>query len=493
MAFPAKRQDIQQFQREMQFVSMGYKNPPTVHGMQIVIPKARLSGNGWAIYPAGAFGDNISSRHFIRQGSVVYPTDQAFPHLGYGWLSIVEIPIGTAEVTASREALSFDDSTRNAVSAARERAYRELVRQVDNLLAGAKTRIEKARVYSEYNGVLDNLRGSTQVSLVRDRPWALGTATSNDPQVRRTDPAESLMYGQHFGKGPNARGVYGRYTQGIEYSILDRIRIVINDPTTKVVRRATRIRNYATADHRLTVFVFDEADPKRRAEGVRWLREILELKDDQFVNAQDLPDNPPERKPRKAPVKRALAPGQYWMLRNEGRVESEIFGESDRGPRRWPIQMVNAARACDFELVWDDTLFVTDKQYEKMSKSGELPDDRRLDRAIEATAKSKVPDTVLDQAQTLVALYRMVGEYNKALPVVMEQFFPGVKINANKAREALTLAETVKIDLRNRPIVAKIESELDALAKQYPLLFQKSDRSHFEHYIKAVKASAVKS
>lgn len=488
VSFPAKRDDIRQFTKEMQFVAMGYETPPQVDGMDLRIPKPRLKGTGWAIYPRDSFGGDIGPHnHFIRQGTAVYPTDQAFPHIGYGWLTIVDIPIGTAEVTTSREALAFDAETKRAVQAVRDRAYEELKAQVQAVLDAAKTRVEKARVFQEYNGVLDNLKGSTIVSLVKD-------LNGFRPQGAVAEPGEMVESAEHWAKSQNARGAYNRYKSGIEVNHIPHFRLIVNDPENKIVRRTKRIRNQSYEQGMW--YVLDVHDPQERKEAVKWITDTLELKAEQVIVASDIPDCPPDPTTRvkKPSMKRVLKPGQFWMPRREGYVRSPWFGQSERGARQWPKAMTQAARVISFDLKWDEVFWVTEKQEEAFRKKGQIPDNLRLDNHIKAELDKVLAKAPLDEAQTLVAITRNVGSYNrKALEVVMAEFFPDVKINERQATDVLALAELAKIDLRTRPIVAKIDAKIRELVDNYPLLFQKSDRSHYEHYVKAVKAASAKS
>lgn len=478
--FAAKREDIRQFQREMQFVSMGYKIKPEVVGMSIKIPVARMEGTNWAIYPRGSFGDDIQHNHYVRQGSAIYPLDRSFPHVGYGFITITDIPIGTADVAASREALSYDDATRRAVGAVHDMAYTELKTQVDAAVAAAKTRVEKAKVFLSLNGVLDNLRGSSMVSI-----W------KNDGVADGSLPGESMEQAQYFGKSVNARGAHNRHQSQFEVNSLAHMMILINDMETPVVRKTKRVRNAALSAYH--TFVLTVTDLAERAEAIKWIKECLELTDAQFQTISSLPDDPPVRKPG-APTKRTkrvLNTGQWWMPRNEGFVGSSIYGQSNRGRYEWPHRMQAAAGVADISLDWDSTFFVTEVQQARFEKKGELPESSRLDVVIKRQLDAKVAKAPLDEAQTFTAIRQHVGEYNRALTVVMENFFPEVKITSDAASQVLRMAEIAQIDLRNRPVVAKINLKIQELVQQYPLLFQKSDRSHYEHYINAVQTATA--
>ena len=491
VAFPAKRDDIRQFQREMQFVSMGYKVPPTIEGMDIAVPKPRLQGTNWAIYPQGAFGGDVTRNHFIRQGSVIYPLETQFPHVGYGWITIVEVPIGTAEVTASREALSMDEDTRLAVRGVHQQAHGELTAQIEAHIAAATTRIEKAKVYSEYNGVLDNVRGSVSVSLLADSLLLSPNQARGSATAARI-PGDVIEKAEHFGKGANARSAYGRYISSLDYQQLKTFRLLVDDPSTKMVRRSKRIRNAHLAH--TNTWVYSEFDPADRKKGVAWIAKCFDLKPEQITLTSDLPDCPPDQIKRAPSMKRVLNPGQLWMPRNGGIINSEIFGFSNKGLDEWPAMLIQAARRTGkMDLLdWGDIFWVNDRQeasYEK--KKTPLPKSKRLDVVIKKALDAQVAKAPLDEAQILSAVHNMVGKWNQALPVVMEKFFPTLKITPDEAGKVLELASIAKIDLPSRPIVAKINKQLDDLVAEYPLLFQKSDRKHYEHYVAAVQAAAA--
>jgi hypothetical protein len=499
VSFPAKRESMRDFQREMQFVAMGYTTPPTVEGMDLKIPKPRMKGNGWAVYPRDAFGSDFSATHFIRQGSAVYPTDQAFPHISYGWVTIVDIPIGTAEVTTSREALSLDDDTRRVIKAVRDNAYLELKAQIDKAVAQAKSRIEVAKVYSQYVGILDNMRGNTVVSLKRDEPGrsqdialierALGQVVGQGYAL----PGERLERADYFGKSATARGSGGRYVGSFDYVEIEKVHILVNDPETKVVRRIKRVRNAWVLNHNrgLRTFVLDVESKVERVRAIRFLKEFLGLDDSRFTVVSTLPDCPPPPSQRKPSMKRVLKPGQLWVRRFNGCVES-VFGSSDRGPGEWGHGLIAAARASGTTklLDWNDVFFVTEKQEAGFRKKGEIDDTTRLDLVIKQSLDNKLATSPLDEAQTLQIVTRQVGSYNKAMTVVLEEFFPDVKITQAQAQEVIDMAIIAKVDLEKRPIAGRVTAKINALSDQYPLLFQKSDPSHFRHYVKAVKATA---
>lgn len=473
VSFPAKREDIQEFQREMQFVSMGYPTPPEVDGMSIVIPKPRMSGRGWAIYPGSDFRNAGLQGSYIRQGTVLYPTrNQTFPNLGYGWVSVVDIPIGTAEVTASREQLSFDADTVREVKAAYQRGYDELIAQIQTETAAAVTHVAKAKVAAKYRGLLTNSSvGSSHITIADSK-----IAGFMDGVVQRADK---------FGLASNGyQG--GRYTTGFEVDVLGGLMFVVNDSETKMVRRFKRIRG--TWNGRTWVIDVPAAD---RAEVIKFIKTRLELRDDQFVVASTIPDCPPPKRTGTTTKKTlALQPGQSWMLRNRT-VRSDIFGDASR-TGEWPFGMAYAARDLKTTLPgWGDVLFVTEKQRDALQAKGQLPDSRRLDVEIKAMVEKAVSAYDLDEVITMSQLTSSMYHNSVNFQVVVAKFFPKMKITNQTCQTVEGLLGYINKSFKDLPTFPKVKAEIQSLMDTYPLLFQRSERRHYEAYIQAVQAASV--
>lgn len=489
VSFPAKRDDLSEFAKEMQFVALGYPaGAIKVHGLNLKIGEPRLQGDTWAMYPADQIpATNGSRTNYVRMGTVVYPVEARLSDVDqFCWGAVVDIPIGTADVTASREALSMDNDTRATIREAFIVASTEITAQVmaEVNKVGASRR-QKALAFSKYGSILNSLRGRDDVSLLVNE----GMHVSADAVVRV--PGDVLMNAFFFGKASNARGGYRSQREITAFNVakLDTVRVILDDPSLKVVRRFKRIQNLGDR-YNMHVLVYSSPIKADRLKAKAWIKECWELKDDQFSNSEDTVDCPPPRRPagpRKAA--RVLAAGQYWMSRSEGRVKSEIYGESDRGTYNYPGTMTNASQAIGFKYSWDDIFWVNAREEVALTKMGKLPADRKLDVAIEAKVKAHALKQPIDQAQTLIIVTEVVGAYNHALPVVLAEFFPDVTVSATNARQIISLAEMAKIDLRNQPIVAKVNARVKTLAEEYPLLFQRSSAEHFKHYITAVKAT----
>ena len=237
--------------------------------------------------------------------------------------------------------------------------------------------------------------------------------------------------------------------------------------------------------------MLSESDLTERRKGVAWVTKCLELEPHQIIQSDTLPDCPPP--PRAATARkppRKLGAGQYWMPRRDGTVRSDIYGWGDRGTHNWPYPMVCAAELVKQPLIWEEVFFVNERDETKWAAEGLLPESRRLDKVIERKVKALLDKQPLAEAQTLLKVIDHVGRYNEALPVVLEEFFPEITINKTQADAVIAIAKIAKVDLQSSPIGAKVSTRVQELSDQYPLLFNKSSRQHFEQYVRAIKSAS---
>lgn len=484
VSFAVKQGDHHKFQTEMQFVAMGYPTPPTVEGMVIKLPAPIMQGSNWALYNRSDFRDIGDSSHYVRQGSAIYPSEVGWSEISYATVTITDVPIGTCEVVASREALAYDFQTNQAIKVIQQDALVEIKAFIEGERAKAVTRIEKARAYSKYGTVLNYLKGSTVVSILKDdeKSWNDG---------KNLAPGESLIKAKTWGAPNNRYGQSGvKYSTGFDYTSISSLKIIINDASVKMVRRKKRLREAGLGHSNSWIMNVD--GPVQRRAGVKWLTEILELGADQFVLAETLTDYPPDRTARNGSSAgpRRLAAGQKWMPRCAGHVRSDVYGVSNKGIGEWPFQMKQVAKALGYSLNWDDVFFVNEKQEETMTKRGLLPKNERLDTFLAAKMVKLAKGLNIDKAIKFNLVLDTVGQYNQALPVVLAEFFPElVGMNRNDVSKTIGTAELAKISLHSRPIADTVRAQLTSLAEQYPLLFQSTSKKHFEQYVTAIKAT----
>jgi len=247
VSLPVEDRHFAEFRREAEEVARGFLVPPTVEGLELKYDPPLLQGDGWQVRPDSPNG--------IRQGCVIYPIahyqvalDTGL-HAGYGL--IVDVPIGTVEVAANREALSLDDRTLTNVKEAFRGSADEVRKVVLDRIAASPTRLEAER---------ELLRVAAFIRLgkvdYRDRPLTgtvtmqfdhPGTPTVLDHKEKRTTPAwlvedlDSLVFliDRSEWKLPRRRARFFQYRSGLG-NRQRRMLHILPDPTKRQV--ATLIR-----------------------------------------------------------------------------------------------------------------------------------------------------------------------------------------------------------------------------------------------------------
>lgn len=175
VTFPVENQDCQKFVQAAHYTFVGFDVLPNMTGAsKFEYPKPRMEGKEWRIYEQdGLVGNGVK----IRQGCVVYPLDtglinqalekirkddqQAYAKLnddpdfsisrlltGLGHTPlIIDMPVGSVDITPSRESLSYDSVTVANICEVLPRVMKEIV-------APFKVRI-KAKTIHEANALAE--------------------------------------------------------------------------------------------------------------------------------------------------------------------------------------------------------------------------------------------------------------------------------------------------------------------------------------------------
>ena len=124
VAFPVRSADIVAFTDAAQKVIVGFVTPPKMVGAQIVVSKMEphIVEEGWTLYKR-TYGAAITTAQ-ARQGCVLYPISTfSLGDLTGSQISllnspiVIDFPIGSLEISASRESLGYDEPTiKNIVS-----------------------------------------------------------------------------------------------------------------------------------------------------------------------------------------------------------------------------------------------------------------------------------------------------------------------------------------------------------------------------------------
>lgn len=155
ISFPVKPEDYREFVAAAKRVSLGLKVKPLVDGSEYEDwPKLEVasSGNGYSIYTKEY--DTPVNGVLAQMGCVLYPIDLTLCGIEYqdkilfeGMNLLLEVPIGSVEVTASREDLSYGSKEPTA-KYLRERLMKvrgSLTKDLQKIVLGLDTEYEAYR------------------------------------------------------------------------------------------------------------------------------------------------------------------------------------------------------------------------------------------------------------------------------------------------------------------------------------------------------------
>lgn len=303
--FPVRDTDVSRFVESIGKVMIGFDLRPTVVNTTIDVPKPTKSGNGWATYKSGYDSPFSSGRVYVRQGCVIYPTPDSsitvFPHDYYSAI-VIDVPIGTADITLSREALSWDDETRDGVVKYAEAAWEDATKDMQagydaQTTTYGKLKYRDANIPSSWWEKMRVSRDS-YVNLMEgmtDAERTLATTEQRPGYVLHATQVQNHRYGskQKLFTSVNVQSVPG-------------LRFCLMDDTTP--RRVSRMREWGKggingngyAPSRLVIPVAGQADAVKR------LTEVLELTPEQFIKVADLDDVDRETQAKASPVAKTL-------------------------------------------------------------------------------------------------------------------------------------------------------------------------------------------
>lgn len=272
VAIPVKPGDVSRFHREINRMIMASDVRPEVDGIaennQPPIPVLAgqdvVTGYGWRVLKdTYSFGEVA-----VRQGCVIYPVHgYRVPELSYGYTLIVDVPIGSVEVTASRESLSMTGETAKVVerhlSLARA-GIREWVASIK-----FQNRLEEYRKRNQYS-FLANPIGRDHIDLRPDKPNKNLTAQSLEVFMSK------------------------RKTKQLSTFKKPQFKLIVTHPGERIVRGKLRMAEfYESHRYSHTVAVVPVQDLPR---AVR----LLGIGSDDVISASELPDVQVQRaKPNK--------------------------------------------------------------------------------------------------------------------------------------------------------------------------------------------------
>jgi hypothetical protein len=357
--FPVKQSDVGSFIDAVRSVALGFDVYPKFDtDATITFPTPTLVGESWRLFTSAEMPVKGMGRqdHILRQGCVTYPVPNSrHSHsIPYGMTLIVDVPIGTVDVATSREALSFDDETRVAVSDAFDSAWNSAQAQITDTYNNKKTQFDRltyaASLGGDWRSILPKHARQLMFNMMPEE------LTSEEKQNAVDD----------YSPGKFVLDTKKKVVTSLNFSHLSACKFIIDCPD--VVRRRSRIVECGRNNPRVFVIPM-EMD---QTSAIKMMKRDMGLKDENFIKVQDLPDNHTPRAaagPRtKISVKKdAIANGDYWVIRS--RSTYTMPGTSCEEVRSLYLGLgSNTVGTLLVDRFWEKSMvFLTPKEYEKIS------------------------------------------------------------------------------------------------------------------------------
>lgn len=299
--FPVQTQHISEFKREAEHVARGFDVTPI--GSPLEIPNPILVGDGWRVYE--------EAEHGIRQGCVIYPvtSEQLYidMHFRNGQGVVIDVPIGTVDIAASREALSLDDKTKDIVTNLFDAASESIQAQVKDAITSAPNLLAAERAYVQASSLI-YLQGDCTYG-----PEGHGVKLTGS--IRLYPGASDTPYFYNY---------KGKLEHHVLFPVKDlhNIRLIVKRTATKVPRRAVRVKKWAELQNtevRHHTYVLVDPTPAQLRFLVKRLGLITTIPADkaagtrsqtlclQVISDATLPDYPP------APREKVVTSDGAWV------------------------------------------------------------------------------------------------------------------------------------------------------------------------------------
>lgn len=440
VTFAVAQGDFNWFKRSADLCAYGYDVMPKFVGTEITPLTPAHKGNGWRMYSQRVPG--MDTNVIVRQGCAVYPTHRYNynVNLPYGMSIIVDAPIGSVGVTASRESLALNGEQERALVVLVNNAVEELNEQVRAEYRALTTPIARAKFAYENRELLGKGEWPTHVKL----PFSV-----NKWSASGLDPYDTF---------------------NVQY--LDRITVVF-DNGVKIPRRILRLR--ALARHR-SVYLMDDASQLSQ------MMKLLDLRQDQIVHIDKLPDVQIARTGNNGngAQKKVITSDVVWAYasRNDAQAGCLVWNRrTDHFGNLYHGNLAFASKAIHDAGNGKPILYLTEREAEAALKSGKIVEDMRLDKVIERALKAAAPSKDLYAQFVRNGINRQVHETFTRAEMIKRS---GVKSNVEVPYSDLF---SKFFPEAYQKIQAKAHTKVRELAAQFPLLFG-FDRKAAEDYIK---------
>jgi hypothetical protein len=481
VTFPVQQHHTSEFQTAARRVALGFDVLPTTPGVDLQVPEPTFSTEGFRIYKSSDLGYN---KGYVRQGPVVYPipTDlldkQRGNRLHYNFKFIIDVPLGTVDFAASREALQLTENTSKVLLQLITEYHNRLAETALEDVKEASSFIIAAQRYGAWTEYLPDLDG------VKVHGRELNRNTMRYLQVMANGPFPKLFRLKTEKAtsleriDPNKKGRDSSYSFSI--AALPSMKFVIYNGKP-LVRKRLRFKEFAKHDHWNTYWL-EEPTGKEISRMMR----LMGLERSQFINAHDLPDVEPEVRAKSASAGDGMQ-GMHFLIPNSDGAFSAIKPDTLPTDYYW-LAIDRAADAADVRLPELRRTFRFDqrraalKQYQYLIDRWETarpiilltpralkrlnpPQDRRFDVFV----KKLLEDNAAEIAPMLAAPTEAELGYGSVARELMKSLRP-----ANYDKHIVEVIKYMNIK-ELTDAVAEREAVVEGFKEKYPMLFSPSN------------------
>lgn len=501
VSFPVKPSDYTEFYKCACKVALGFKVPPNIlSGDQLTSTEPVYAQDDWRVIKGQG------NRTFIQQGCVIYPiNDGAYGTTGvnYRHQTVIEVPIGTVEVTANRESLSMTPRTKEAIRNFITVTKLKINKYLNDTLDNCKNMLEAEKAANVWQDCFENVgtlkfKGKALCGYIRFRDDEI--VIKNASNWHKASQWQNHIYEDE----PRRKLARTEFWYQFSMSTISDLRFIITRSENKVIRTRVRIDKYRRlAKHRGDfIFVLQDPTSKQLASLIR----RLGLTPDQIISVASLPDYPPVEKPistrRGAPIERT---GVYAV---SSRGYLERLGKDATIPETfyW-LGIDNGSASTTVRLGMFGALRLEDvhEQLKMAMYRIDVPERPVLYLTVSARKRLKVEETdnILNVIKELIPLKKDIILERITHQAIERKLAPIVTYNLDEKLQAVGIVIPNAISqIRNDPnmFLSDIYSEastarnngsLEArkLQETYPLLFNgDSTKEHIDQYVQLVRS-----
>jgi len=360
VTFAVAREDFTAFATAVTGAVYGLDTVPIVHGAPVEVADPIHSGEGWRLFskPDGLRHGSV----MVRQGCAIYPAPYGTSPLQnsyevHRFVLVVDTPIGTANVTASRESLALTNDQRLALRERIAKAEEQVHESVRAQYRALDTDLARARFADANLPLLGSGDWPTFVKIPYSIPGWTGEGLRPQDVFRvRTMPTMLLLI----------------------------------DDGTPIKRRVMRLRALSRQGRALFV-VKDQGTADE-------VRALLDLAEDQVMPLSSIPDVPPPKrtKPATPRVTKQVSADRVWAISNRNtayagpmcwdRSAGGLFGNMVRSTAAVTDWVGKALKSVTTnpEILW-----LTPKEADRAVATGKVRESMRLDNVLLAAMRAE--------------------------------------------------------------------------------------------------------